>query len=120
MKSVLIYDGDCPVCANAAAWIRRNAAPDAFEFLSCHSDELPRRFPAIARTACLAAMHLVLPDGTILIGEKAVPAILSRLRGRRYGLAAALFRLPGAEMLSGAFYRWFAARRHRVAPLIGP
>ncbi len=117
--AVLIYDGECAVCRGAADWIRRNAAPDAFEFFSCHSDALSRRFPGVAREACLQAMHLVLPDGTILVGEKAAPAILSRLRGRRYRWAAALFRLPGAGILSRLFYRWFAARRHRIARIVG-
>ena len=120
MRATLIYDGECPVCRGAAEWVRARAAPGAFEFFSCHSEELPRRFPAVARQACLQAMHLVLPDGSILVGEKAVPEILSRLKGRRHRWAAALFRLPGAGILSGAFYRWFAARRHRIARLIGP
>ncbi len=119
MKATLIYDGECPVCRGAAEWVRAHAAPGAFEFFSCHSEELPRRFPAVARQACLQAMHLVLPDGAIRVGEKAVPEILSRLAARRYRWAAALFRVPGAGTLSGAFYGWFAARRHRIARLLG-
>ncbi len=119
MKPTLIYDGECAVCRGAAEWVRANAAPGTFEFLSCHSEELSRRFPAVAREACLQAMHLVLPGGTVLVGEKAVPEILSRLKGRRHRLAAAFFRLPGAGILSGAFYRWFAARRHRIARIVG-
>lgn len=118
--AILIYDGECAVCRTAVAWVRVKAPPDAFEYFSCHSEDLPRRFPAVAREACLQAMHLVLPDGTILAGEKAVPEILSRLKGRRHRWAAALFRLPGAGVLSRAFYRWFAGRRHRIARLLGP
>ncbi len=114
-RPVLIYDGECPVCRGAAEWVRRNAAPDTFEFFSCHSEELTRRFPAIERAACLQAMHLVLPDGSVLIGEKAAPEILSRLKSRRHRWAAALFRLPGAEILSRAFYRWFAGHRYRIS-----
>ncbi len=118
MKATLIYDGECPVCRGAAEWVRANATPGAFEFLSCHSDELAQRFPAVAREACLQAMHLVLPGGTILVGEKAVPEILSRLKGRRHRWAASLFRLPGAGILSGAFYRWFAGNRYHFARLV--
>ena len=115
MKATLIYEGECAVCRGAAEWVRRNAAPGTFEFFSCHSEELPRRFPAVERAACLQAMHLVLPDGTILIGEKAVPEILSRLKSRRHRWAATLFRLPGAGILSRAFYRWFAGHRYRIS-----
>jgi predicted DCC family thiol-disulfide oxidoreductase YuxK len=92
--------------------------PDAFEFLSCHSGDLAGRFPAIEKEACLRAMHLVLPDGTVLVGERAFPEILRRLR--RYRWCASLFRLPGAVLLSGAFYRRFAKRRHRAAGVFFP
>lgn len=117
-KPVLIYDGECPVCIRAVDWIRARSDPGAFEFLSCHADELAKRFPRIEKSACLRAMHLVLPDGSVLIGERAVPEILRRLR--RYRRCASLFRLPGAELLSRAFYRWIANKRHRIAKTISP
>jgi predicted DCC family thiol-disulfide oxidoreductase YuxK len=115
----LIYDAECPVCRAAADWVRRNALdPDTFEYLPCRSAETRSRFPAIAEAACLQAMHLVLPGGTILAGEKALPEILRRTR--RYRRAAALFRLPGAGILSRFLYRAFARRRHRISHLFPP
>jgi predicted DCC family thiol-disulfide oxidoreductase YuxK len=116
MAVAIVYDADCPVCRSAADWVRRNALdPDTFDYLPCRSAETRSRFPAIAETACLQAMHLVLPDGTILAGEKALPEILRRTR--RYRRAAALFRLPGAGILSRILYRAFARRRHRISRL---
>ncbi|MBI5576823.1 MAG: DUF393 domain-containing protein [Deltaproteobacteria bacterium] len=112
-KAVLIYDGDCAFCRKTAEWIASRSDPDAFEFLSCHSDDLAKRFPQIERLACLQAMHLVLPGGNILVGERAIPEILRRIR--RYRLVAALFRLPGAGLLSSAFYRWFAKNRFHIS-----
>ncbi len=109
-RPVLIFDGECSVCRGAVEWIRRRCGPETFEYLSCHAEELSRRFPHIGKNACLDAMHLVLPDGGILAGEQAVPEILLRLR--RWERAAALFRLPGAGTLSRVFYRWFAKKRH--------
>jgi predicted DCC family thiol-disulfide oxidoreductase YuxK len=117
-KAFLLYDGDCSVCRNAVEWIRARAAPDTFEYLSCHSEDLPRRFPHIDKSACLTAMHLILQDGSVLAGERAIPEILLRLRRLRW--AAALFRLPFAGSLSRAFYRRFAARRHDVSRLLFP
>jgi len=112
--AALIYDADCPVCRAAADWVRRNAVvPGAFEYLPCRSAETRSRFPAIDEAACLQAMHLVLPDGTIRAGEHALPEILRRTR--RYRRAAVLFRLPGAGILSHFLYRAFADRRHRIA-----
>jgi len=111
---VLIYDAECPVCRDATDWVRRNAsAPDAFEFLPCRSVEARNRFPHIEEAACMQAVHLVLPDGTVLTGEQALPEVLRRLPG--YRRAAALFRLPGARFLSRAIYRRFAAHRYALS-----
>jgi len=119
MKAVLVYDADCPACRASADWVRRNATVhDAFEYLPCRSEETRARFPAITEAACLQAMHLVLPDGTILPGERALPEILRRTR--RYRLAALLFRLPGAGTVSRLLYRAFARRRHRLSRLFTP
>ena len=112
----LVYDADCPVCRAVAEWVRRAApAPGTFEYLPCRSAETRSRFPAITETACLQAMHLVLPDGTILAGERAFPEILRRTR--RYRRTAVLFRLPGAGILSRLLYRAFAHRRHGISRL---
>lgn len=119
MAVVLVYDADCPVCRAAADWVRRNeVVPGTFESLPCRSAETRSRFPTIAEAACLQAMHLVLPDGTILPGENALPEILRRTR--RYRWAAVLFRLPGAGILARFLYRAFARRRHRIAKRLFP
>ena len=119
MAVVLVYDADCPVCRAAADWVRRNAAvPDTFELLPCRSGESRSRFPSIAEAACLQAMHLVLPDGTILAGEKALPEIVRRTR--RYRRTTVLFRFPGAGLVSRFLYRAFADRRHRIAKRLFP
>lgn len=117
-KAVLVYDGECTVCRTAVEWIRSRTAPETFEYVSCHAEDLPRRFPHIEKSACLEAMHLILPDGRVLAGEQAAPDILLRLR--RWEWAAAFFRLPGTGFLSRAFYRWFARRRHAIAYLFHP
>lgn len=117
--AVLIYDAECPVCRAAADWVRRNASrPGSFEYLPCRSSGTRSRFPEIAEAACLQAMHLVLEDGTVLAGERALPEIVRRTR--RYRRAALLFRLPGAGIASRLLYRAFAERRHRISRLFPP
>ena len=111
--AVLIYDAECAVCRGAADWVRRNAlSPGAFESLPCRSKETRRRFPDIGEADCLRAVHLVLPDGAVLAGERALPEIVRRLP--RWRRAAALFSIPGAGFLSRLLYRWIASRRHRI------
>src|SRR5512139_2584260 len=112
--AILIYDAECAVCRGAIDWVRRHApTPDAFEFLPCRSEETRLRFPDIGEAACLRAGHLILPDGTVRAGERAIPEIVRRLP--RWRCATALFSLPGAGFLSRLLYRWVAARRHRIS-----
>jgi predicted DCC family thiol-disulfide oxidoreductase YuxK len=117
-KAVLIYDGNCPVCGATVDWIRENARKGEFEYLPCQSLERKERFPRIREAFCMDAMQLVLPDGVVLAGEKALPEILKRLR--RYGSLSSFFNLPGAEGVSRSFYRWFADRRYHIADVLFP
>ena len=68
-KAALIYDGSCPICSSTVAWIEENEKQGSFELLPCQSEGLGKRFPSVERDACMRAMHLVLPDGTVLAGE---------------------------------------------------
>jgi predicted DCC family thiol-disulfide oxidoreductase YuxK len=113
---VLIYDEDCPICRKAAQWVERNKRGDALELLPCKAEEVRSRFPSMEETVCMRAMQLILPDGRVLSGEKALPEVITKLR--RYHWVAWLFRLPGAGVLSHALYRWFAGRRYRIARIL--
>jgi predicted DCC family thiol-disulfide oxidoreductase YuxK len=112
----LIYDGKCPVCAGTVKWIRENEFSGSFMMMPCQSEERRSLHPVVNRADCMKAMHLVLPDGTVFIGEQALPHILSRIKGYRF--IVPLFRLPGAAPLSRIAYRWFAERRYRVAAIL--
>lgn len=108
-QAVLIYDGSCPFCGGAKAWVERRAPPGAFEFLPCQDPARPGRFPGITEEACLGAMHLILPGGRVLAGHQAVPEVLRRLP--RWRWAAPVFRAPGADRIAGMVYRWIAHHR---------
>jgi predicted DCC family thiol-disulfide oxidoreductase YuxK len=115
-RAVLIYDEDCPICRKAAHWVERNKRGDILELLPCQAKAAGSRFPSTEETVCMRAMQLILPEGRVLAGEKALPEVIKRLR--RYHGAAWLFRLPGSAFLSHAFYRWFADRRYRIARIL--
>lgn len=117
-RATLIYDGSCPICSGTAAWIGKNEQEGAFEMVPCQSDSLGERYPEVDFTECMRAMHLVLPDGRVLVGEQALPEIFMRLR--RYHAAAPVFKLPGAGTLSRILYRWFALRRYSIARIFFP
>ncbi len=115
-QAAVIYDGACRICTGTAAWIERWAVPGAFEFLTCQSPERARRFPALSEAACLEAMQFVLPDGTILAGDRALPEILGRLR--RWRWLAAAFSLPGMTRLAPRAYAWVARHRYAVSRVL--
>lgn len=117
-KAVLIYDGSCPICSNTVAWIKEHEQKDAFEMLPCRSEDRKKRYSFMEEATCMQAMQLVLPDGNVLAGEKALPEIFRRLK--RYRAAAGLFKLPGSNIIASAFYRWFADRRYGIAKILFP
>jgi predicted DCC family thiol-disulfide oxidoreductase YuxK len=86
--------------------------------LPCQSMDRKKRYPEMKESTCMQAMQLVLPDGTVLAGEEALPEIVRRLK--RYSAAAPLFSLPGSKLVARLFYRWFAERRYRIANLLFP
>lgn len=117
-RAVLIYDGDCPVCQKTVAWIRDNMRKDSFEMVPCRSEEARKRCSVVEEAVCMQAMQLILPDGEVLSGEKALPEIVKRLK--KYSPVAALFDLPGSDILARSFYRWFADNRYHIANVLFP
>lgn len=115
-RATIIYDGKCPLCTGTVHWLRDKGLAGIFEILECRSEQRRLMHPEVNRADCMKAMHLVLPDGAVLAGERALPEIVARLRG--YRLAAPLFRLPGVAGLLRAAYRWFAERRYRIAVIM--
>ncbi|MFQ5964019.1 MAG: thiol-disulfide oxidoreductase DCC family protein [Candidatus Scalinduaceae bacterium] len=118
-KAVLIYDTRCSLCCGCMRWIKlREIRKDTFEFIPCQSDEHRRRFPEISEKKCLDALHLVLPDERILVGDKSIPEILSRLRYFRW--LAILFKIPIIHLFSYAVYRFIANNRYIISRTILP
>ncbi len=118
--ATLLFDGECPLCRRAAAWIDAHATPGTVESLPCLSEKRLQRFPEISTQACQRAALLILPDGRILEGAAALPHILQRLRLRRWRCLAAAFRLPGASLLAPLAYAWMARHRHALSALLKP
>jgi len=111
--AVVLYDAACPLCRQAVTWISRRAVRGDFEFLPCQAAERRARFPRIEDGACMQAMHLVLPDGRVLVGAGALPEIVRRLR--RWGWLASVLELPGIRRLSPHAYAWVARHRYQLS-----
>jgi predicted DCC family thiol-disulfide oxidoreductase YuxK len=117
-RAVLVYDAGCPVCRKAVDALEAEAVPGSFEWLACGSEEALRRFPGIRTSACLQAVHLVLPGGAVRSGAAAAPEILARIP--RYRRFAPCLRLPVVRWLAAAVYRLVARNRYRLGHLLFP
>ncbi len=117
--TVLIYDAECSLCCGCMNWIKSHSIKkETFEFISCQSEELKRRFPDIRQDACLEVFHLVASDDRILIGDMALPEILCRLRYFKW--LSFFLKTPIISSLSYAVYRWLANNRYVISKTILP
>lgn len=105
----LIYDGECGVCSQAVARLRRWDREQVLRFVPFQDGAAVARF-GIELPALAAAMHLILPDGRVSAGADAAPELLRLLPGKRW--LAPLFGVPGVLPLARRAYAWIAARRH--------
>ncbi len=116
---VLIYDAECSLCCGCMNWIKSYAVnKETFEFISCQSEQLTRRFPDLSQDACIESLHLVIPDERILMGDTSLPEILCRLKYFRW--LTILFKLPIISSLFYSFYHWLADNRYVISKTILP
>jgi lipase maturation factor 1 len=111
-RPVLLYDGECAFCRE---WVRRLQRWDrrrAIEFLASQERGRADWLPPLSDAALDRAMHLVLPDGRVYPGARALPALLPLLPAGTP--LALLLRFPGAQALADRVYAWIASRRHRL------
>lgn len=115
---VIIYDGACPLCLRAVAWLKKRMVAETMTFLACQSPERRLRFPEMPDDQCLEAMQFVLPDGRTFAGAEALPHILRRLRGWRW--FAWFIERPGVRHCAPCVYRWVARHRYTLAIIVTP
>jgi predicted DCC family thiol-disulfide oxidoreductase YuxK len=104
----LIYDGECGICQQAVALLKRWDREHVLRFVPFQDTAAIGRF-GIALPALAAAMHLVLPDGRVYPGADAIPELLQLFPGKRW--LAPLFRIPGVRPIARRVYAWIAERR---------
>lgn len=118
-RIILIYDDKCSLCGACMKWIELHAIQKGlFEFVPCRSEERKSRFPEITDDACLESLHIILPDNRILSGDKALPEIISRLKGFRW--FSVLFRTPVIKVVMHIIYQWIANNRYIISRTLWP
>jgi predicted DCC family thiol-disulfide oxidoreductase YuxK len=110
--ATVIYDGHCGFCAASVSWLRAHALPGALRFLPSQSPLRRAWFPSLTDAQCGDGIHLLLPDGRVFSGDRALPEILARTRG--WWRVAWLARWLATLGLTAPFYRWIARHRHQL------
>lgn len=66
----MVYDGDCNFCK---LWVKRwqQTSGDRVEYVPLQDSTVQQRFPEIPKARLEEAVHLVLPDGTVVSGAEA-------------------------------------------------
>jgi len=105
-----LFDGDCGVCSRSSAWFGPRNGAGRVERLDLRDPVAAERFPQLDPEAVRALMHVVLPDGRVVIGLDAVIAVLAELSGA-WPAVATLLRVPGLHWLADKVYRLFARNR---------
>ena len=108
-EPTLIYDGECGICQQAVALLKRWDREHVLRFVPFQDGAAVARF-GIALPALAAAMHLILPNRRVYAGADTVPELLRLFPGKRW--LAPLFRIPGVLPIARRIYAWIAARRH--------
>lgn len=107
-RPLLLFDGDCGFCR---AWIARwrPITGDRVDYAPSQSES--GRFPEIPADAFRRSVQLVLPDGVVLSGVRAIFTALAK-GGKTWPLRA-YEAIPGASPVAEFFYSLVA--RHRRA-----
>lgn len=111
----LLWDGECGLCAAAAAWVARRDRAGRLAVVPYQQAPSPPMNAALA-DECRRAVHLVTGRGEVLRGEEAVVSVLATLGYRR------LARLAGAgpgRWLVAVAYRWVSRHRRWLSRFVG-
>jgi predicted DCC family thiol-disulfide oxidoreductase YuxK len=114
---VVIYDGDCGICAASVVWVRRRLIGGATFLAYQDFDEDALRSLGPTREQCARRVQLVARDGSVVSGGDACLELLSGCRAP-WPAIAALGRLPVIRQIVGSLYDAFARRRGAISALL--
>ena len=108
-KTKILFDGNCIVCDSEIAHYKR-LAPGIFELVDITSSDFDAAKYGLTSEAVQLHMHVMTPEGHILMGVDAFSHIWSLLK--YYKLAAKAIKLPLVYSAAVLGYHTFAKYRH--------
>lgn len=116
-KPLLIFDGDCHFCS---LWVARwqQSTGERVDYLPLQEPRVAAQFPELSREQLERAVHLVLPEGTIVSGAEAVLRALAA--GPHGGWLLDWYEhSPIFARASEGLYRFVAGHRRFFSSLTG-
>ena len=107
-KTVVFYDGSCPLCRAEVNLYRDQDRADAFRFCDV-SQPTTDLLPGLDRDLALKRFHVLSAEGQLLSGAAAFLEVWRHLPGWR--LSASLGRLPWMKFIFDMAYRRFLLLR---------
>lgn len=121
-RTTVLYDGDCGFCIWVMRELRRLDRRRLLTWVPLQMASMRADRPDLAAVAKARPLereiHVVLPDGSVRTGGRAMLEILQLMPGG--WLLRTWTRLPGAVSLTELAYRHVAAHRHALGRLVRP
>jgi predicted DCC family thiol-disulfide oxidoreductase YuxK len=115
-KAVLVFDGECALCASWVARVGRRAG-DQLECVPSQDPSLSARFPNLDRGQLDQRVHLIEPDGCVHSGAQAV--LRTPGGGRLQAVTRWLCgRSPVFTRATEWAYRWVAKHRRTFSRVL--
>jgi len=109
---VILFDGHCRLCREAAKHFERLLGSRGSELRSFREEGVLEAFPGIPLERCEQKMQLVQADGRVFEGAEAVVRALGR---RWFGKLLFVYYVPGLRQVADGLYGVIARHRFRIA-----
>ena len=110
-NSVLIYDGNCPICLTGIGFIYRNSVAPHLEFLTSQTTACSQRFPDLSLETLNRSLVFVTETGETITGGSAIRHILVNIVDTPTWILS-VFNTPGIIKLVSLLYAIIARNRH--------
>lgn len=114
-KTIMFYDGGCPLCSREVSHYRRQDAAGRIDWIDISSDPSLLHALGVAPTTAMERLHVLHRDGWLATGAYAFAVIWSELPyyRRLAGILYKLRLLPWLDKAYAKFARWRYRRRCR-------
>ena len=116
--TTVLYDPDCSICVATAAWLARRVPPTRLRLLPLtEAPTVPSVRDLVEGRSLAEWLHVVLPDGRVATGARAVLAAGRLVRG--WGIAAAVWDNSLGGAVLEPVYREVSRKRRRIGRALG-